>query len=270
MEFAKALDVSKYQKNKVDFKQAYAEGVRRVIIRIGYGITKDPYFEEHYEAAKDAGMLVSAYYYTIGEHISDGEEEAKRVYVWLDGKKLDTVYYDLEDSRQHELSPDLVKAMYQTFKKTLEGLGYPVGLYSYDFFLRNYITDGCVLAEWVANYSKKPDANKFPNMKMWQYTSGEYKGKAYKGNLDVSICYDYLLEAIRYPRPTRILKKKLVLMRGGDVKWVQYHLNRKGYQLVIDGIFGKETDRAVRDYQNVSGLDVDGVVGKLTCSALEV
>jgi peptidoglycan hydrolase-like protein with peptidoglycan-binding domain len=57
-------------------------------------------------------------------------------------------------------------------------------------------------------------------------------------------------------------------VRGGDtgefVKAAQNELDRHGYSLVIDGIFGDKTDGAVRQFQRSVGLGVDGVVGPNT------
>ena len=36
----------------------------------------------------------------------------------------------------------------------------------------------------------------------------------------------------------------------------------------VDGIFGKDTARAVREYQRWAGLDVDGIVGPKTWNSL--
>jgi peptidoglycan hydrolase-like protein with peptidoglycan-binding domain len=57
---------------------------------------------------------------------------------------------------------------------------------------------------------------------------------------------------------------------GGDgVLAVQYLLKHKhGYDTAVDGIFGPETDAAVRDLQKVYGLGVDGIVGPQTWKAL--
>ncbi len=55
---------------------------------------------------------------------------------------------------------------------------------------------------------------------------------------------------------------------GSDVKKLQQELNKKGYNLDVDGQFGTKTQSAVRDYQKKSGLLVDGVVGNDTWGKL--
>lgn len=56
--------------------------------------------------------------------------------------------------------------------------------------------------------------------------------------------------------------------RGDNVIWVQKQLNKFGYNLTEDGIFGNKTDLAVRDFQQNHGLTVDGIVGAQTRAAL--
>lgn len=57
-------------------------------------------------------------------------------------------------------------------------------------------------------------------------------------------------------------------MEGPDVKLAQAALNCWGYTIVVTGIFGKEMDEKVRDFQKRSGLSVDGVIGPMTWKAL--
>ena len=57
-------------------------------------------------------------------------------------------------------------------------------------------------------------------------------------------------------------------MTGSSVKWLQYELNRQGYALKIDGIFGPATEDAVRKVQNANMLICDGIVGPKTIAAL--
>ena len=57
--------------------------------------------------------------------------------------------------------------------------------------------------------------------------------------------------------------------QGSAVKQLQNELNKRGYQLDEDGVFGKKTKAAVRDYQKKSGLRmVDGIAGDETWGSL--
>lgn len=48
----------------------------------------------------------------------------------------------------------------------------------------------------------------------------------------------------------------------------QSKLNRKGYNLVIDGIVGNATLGAIKDFQSKNNLEVDGIIGINTMKAL--
>lgn len=64
-----------------------------------------------------------------------------------------------------------------------------------------------------------------------------------------------------YTQPTRTLQLKSNRMIGEDIKWLQYQLNEKGYNLEIDGVFGPATKAATADYQKRRNIAVDGVCG---------
>lgn len=55
---------------------------------------------------------------------------------------------------------------------------------------------------------------------------------------------------------------------GAKVKLLQQQLNKLGYRLAEDGLFGLNTLRAVRDFQLNSDIAVDGIVGHFTEMAL--
>ena len=57
--------------------------------------------------------------------------------------------------------------------------------------------------------------------------------------------------------------------RGELVKQLQTRLNEQGYKAgTADGIFGRNTEQAVKALQSVAGITVDGKVGKNTWTAL--
>lgn len=57
-------------------------------------------------------------------------------------------------------------------------------------------------------------------------------------------------------------------MRGKAVVELQQALVDQEYELDVDGVFGDETDAAVREFQADNELDVDGIVGPDTWAAL--
>ena len=56
--------------------------------------------------------------------------------------------------------------------------------------------------------------------------------------------------------------------RGSDVRQLQRALRQAGYDLEIDGIFGRITLECVRSFQATHDLERDGVVGPLTWGRL--
>ena len=80
-----------------------------------------------------------------------------------------------------------------------------------------------------------------------------------------------------YPVPTRTIKLTEPMMKGDDVRWVQYHLIRLGFlsaknsngESNIDGVYGKATRAAVMAAQKHYGIEVDGIVGADTRRAIQ-
>ena len=73
------------------------------------------------------------------------------------------------------------------------------------------------------------------------------------------------------PMLKRILKKRLILMRGEDVRLVQKELISRDYPLGkrgADGAYGRLTEAAVMRFQRENGLRQDGIVGKNTAEKL--
>ncbi len=69
---------------------------------------------------------------------------------------------------------------------------------------------------------------------------------------------------------TRVLKLTSPMLRGEDVEQVQERLLELGFDEVgrADGIFGSDTDVAVRLFQRERRLEIDGVVGANTWAVL--
>jgi len=59
----------------------------------------------------------------------------------------------------------------------------------------------------------------------------------------------------------RLLQLKQPPMQGDDVRGVQKALAALGFSTVADGVFGADTEKAVKEFQQKEGLAVDGIVG---------
>jgi Putative peptidoglycan-binding domain-containing protein len=63
-----------------------------------------------------------------------------------------------------------------------------------------------------------------------------------------------------------------LLKRGSKnelVRWCQDRLkNHKGYGIVVDSVFGSQTEAVVRQFQRDNNIVVDGIMGVQTISIL--
>lgn len=69
-----------------------------------------------------------------------------------------------------------------------------------------------------------------------------------------------------YAEPRKDLRRG---SSGNGVRWVQWHLNKTGAKLRVDGYFGTLTQAAVLRFQKTKKLVQDGIVGSKTRSALK-
>lgn len=68
----------------------------------------------------------------------------------------------------------------------------------------------------------------------------------------------------------RLLRFMSPLMTGDDIAEVQRALNKVGFNLQPDGVFGRNTEAAVQRFQQRKGLTPDGIVGNATKAALGI
>jgi peptidoglycan hydrolase-like protein with peptidoglycan-binding domain len=66
----------------------------------------------------------------------------------------------------------------------------------------------------------------------------------------------------------RLLRLRVPLLQGDDVRAVQQALMQTGASITVDGVFGPGMDRAVKQFQAQRNLRADGIVGPATRAAL--
>ncbi len=93
------------------------------------------------------------------------------------------------------------------------------------------------------------------------------RGLHVDGSVD-EVTWHELVEA-SFRLGDRFLYLRVPPFRGDDVRELQGYLNRLGFNAGReDGIFGEDTDRALRAFQHNTGLPVDGIAGSSTLSCL--
>lgn len=81
-------------------------------------------------------------------------------------------------------------------------------------------------------------------------------------------CWAVLVDET-FPLGDRTLFLRLPYFHGNDVRELQNALNALGFTCGIDdGIFGANTERALREFQANTGIDPDGIAGSWTFEAI--
>lgn len=191
----RGIDVSHWQ-CIIDWNAVRNGGVEFAIIKAGgsdAGFYEDSLFERNYEAAKEAGIPVGAYYFVGPDFTSreDGIADAERFIELLEGKQFEyPCYLDLESTNPEDR--DGVTEACIAFCERMESAGYYTGIYASDisgFQNRLNLGDLTAFDKWVARYGSKPVYA--TSYGMWQYSSTE-RVSGIGGNVDVNISYvDY-------------------------------------------------------------------------------
>lgn len=281
----KGIDVAKWQ-GTINWSMVRSAGVEFAILKIIDKTGKmESSFAYNFAEAAAQELPIGVYNYSYATSIAKAQADAKKVLEALHGRELlYRVWLDVEDDCQKGLERQLIELINE-YKAVIEENGYEFGVYTGLSFYNSYIRPYAALLEcpfWIARYpsnkvmhiGSEPSTDKKPDILHtlwgWQYSSkGRIPGIA--GDVDLNKMYTKPeTEAEQadtknpYARPDYTLYRYRPQMNKEYICWLQYELNEMGYGLVIDGIFGKATDAALRDAQKQFGITVDGMCGPVT------
>ena len=164
------IDISIWQKG-FDFDKAKAEGVKFVILRGAYSLSKDSCFESFYASCKARNLPVGVYHYSMAKSVTESKKEAEfLINNVLKGKTFEyPIYMDVEDKVQRALSKNLLTDIVVAFCETVEKAGYYVGIYSSASFFKTYLDESRLTNydKWVAQWSTKCTYS--GDYGMWQF-----------------------------------------------------------------------------------------------------
>lgn len=213
------IDISSHN-TVTDWNALREDGIDFVMLRTGYRgygvgtgkLTKDTKFREYYRAAKDAGLLVGAYFFSQAVSEEEAVEEAILTAQQLEGCELDfpvafdweLIFHDSEGARTDNVPVDVLTDCVLAFCQNIESFGYRAMVYQnkrtalFKFDLPRL--DG--IPFWLAEYGDGPTY--LYAYDMWQYScAGTVAGIS--GNVDLNLCFkDYSKEGdplISLPAP---------------------------------------------------------------------
>lgn len=218
------------------------------------------------------------------------------------------VWHDIEDNgTSGAINKETLTNIINTFCNTIKNAGYKVGVYANLNWLENKIekTIKDNYDIWVAQYYSKCEYE--GKYIMWQHTSSG-KVNGISTNVDMNILYEDLpvinnndnnnsktnnseivkslqkalnkdyncgldVDGIIGPLTTKAVNNNMVrnFTVGEFARWVQERLIAKGYSLNnfgVDGRYGNESEKKVKEFQANCGIDVDGIVGINTVNRL--
>lgn len=276
----KGIDVAKWN-GTIDWKKVKDSGVEFAILKvINKQCKMEDSFLTNYNGARSQGLPIDVYNYSYALTVEKAVSDAKTVLSVINGKKIGTVWLDIEDKSQINLGMTLINII-NAYKEVIEKAEFKFGVYTGLSFYNSFIKPFHTFVDcpfWIARYpsseqmefSDMPKEDKKPEILHtllgWQYTSsGCVDGIS--GNVDLSIKYDISEETKEKEEARRILRKGY---SGADVVYMQQRLTSKGYGVgEIDGKFGNKTLEAVKAFQAENNLTVDGIVGINTWNSLE-
>lgn len=172
------VDLSRWN-GAVDFKalktaQILGKPVKFVMLRLGYGRSIDDRFTKYYAAAKEAGLHIGVYLYSLAATAAEAREEAAWALEQLRGLEIDyPVAFDFEDGTV--LGKGLTRAQYtaicRAFLARIRVGGYYPILYTGPSVIKAHL-DLSQLTEydlWLAQYTKEGTEHQY-GQKMWQFS----------------------------------------------------------------------------------------------------
>lgn len=188
------MDVSVFQ-GDIDFQQVRAYGIEVVYIRAGEGDGYiDPYFEQNYRNALDAGLKIGYYHFVTATNIEEARSQAEFFYSLMEGKTIDC-YPAMDFESFPGLSVPEINEIGAAYLEQLSSLlGYHAAIYS-DVNNVETIWDSSFTRYplWVAEYGTgMPQSTG-----NWTDWSGfQYSDMGTVNGIDGAVDLDYFKESI--------------------------------------------------------------------------
>ena len=196
----KLIDISYWQGN-LDFKKLKNAGINYIILRAGYGTTKDAKFDQYAKACQSVGIkIVGAYWFTYALNTTQAKNEAKLCMDICKPYNISTIFYDFEyDTVKKAKTKGVTLGSKEcndftiAFCDTIKTAGLTPGYYCNTDYYNNMYSDrvkkkGYIF--WLAHYKSDYSYHEAPiTCDIFQYSS-RAKINGFNQNFDGDICYN--------------------------------------------------------------------------------
>jgi len=183
---------------KIDFMITkvgwYSENNKRFIV--------DSKFEKNYKLAKQNKIPLGIYLYSYAKNVEDAKLEANELIKYLKSSGNSSfelpIFYDIEEDSQISYGKKAITDITIAFCETMKNAGYEVGVYSYSYWLNNYMEILRLPADyslWGADYGTNnngqipSDLDKYSKTyDIWQFTD-KAQIDGINGYVDMNVCY---------------------------------------------------------------------------------
>ena len=183
---------------KIDFMITkigwYSENNQRFIV--------DSKFEKNYKLAKQNKIPLGIYLYSYAKNVEDAKLEANELIKYLKSSGNSSfelpIFYDIEEDSQISYGKKAITDITIAFCETMKNAGYEVGVYSYSYWLNNYMEILRLPADyslWGADYGTNnngqipSDLDKYSKTyDIWQFTD-KAQIDGINGYVDMNVCY---------------------------------------------------------------------------------
>lgn len=158
----------------------------------------DEMANNHYSGAKEAGLMVGAYFFSQAVSVEEAREEALYALELTEDWELDLpIVYDWEyiseDARTAEVDADTLTACAVAFCQEISDVGRKTMIYVSPWFGNLHLDQLTEYPQWLALYKDVMDYKY--HFDMWQYTStGSVPGVT--GDVDINIFFPYGQEEV--------------------------------------------------------------------------
>lgn len=196
----KLIDISYWQGN-LDFKKLKSAGINYIILRAGYGTTKDSRFDQYAKACQNIGIkIIGVYWFSYALNVSQAKSEAKLCMEICKPYNIPTIFYDFEydtvkkaKEKGVNLGSKECNDFTIAFCDTVKAAGLEPGYYCNTDYYNNMYSDrvkkkGYVF--WLAHYKSDYSYHESPiSCDIFQYSS-RARLAGFNQNFDGDICYN--------------------------------------------------------------------------------